>query len=203
MVRPTINRRQVDHYGMSIKGVEHPRFYGTLVADVTIDNSRSDLTINIDNGEVFNHRWNAMGHPDKSFKEFLTESGGSVDYFKGKVASETVFDAKATLQEMKSHLLEYRRDTTIDSEQARRVWNILFVKSRGLSSSRSVDEFCRDIDENVIGEADQDAMELLWDHSGQFGCHMKYPNTIDVFFELMWAPLVEELKKELEAPYVN
>ena len=180
-----ITRRQVDHYSLRIKGVDHPRFAGTLVADVTIDNARSDLTINIDNGEVFNHRWNAMGHPSKSFKEFLIESGGDYHYFKGKVANETVFDAKATLAEMNRHLFEYRRDDSIDSDQARRVENILFVRCRDLSCSRSFDEFYRQIDDNIIGDDDQYAMNQLWDHAGQYGCYMKYENTIELIKYLM------------------
>lgn len=195
----TINRRQVDHYGMSVKGVEHPRFYGTLVADVTIDDARSDLTINIDNGEVFNYRWNARGHPGESFKEFLIKCGDDVPYFKGKVADKTIFDAKSTLAEMKRHLLEYRRDDSIDSDQARRVWNILFVKRRDLSVCRSFEEFYRDIEQEIIGDDDQNAMDKLWDHPGQYGCYMKYKNTIDAFFDILWPELMAVLKGEAKA----
>jgi hypothetical protein len=194
-----INRRQVDHYGMSVKGVDHPRFCGTLFADVTIDNARSDLTINIDNGEVFNYRWNAMGHPGQSFKEFLISSGGSVDYFKGKVADKTVFDAKGTLAEMKRHLIEYRREDSIDADQARRVWNIIFgvgVAMYNPSNAGSFEEFYREVLGNVLGDYDQEAMDKLWDHPGQYGCYMKYKNTIDAFFDILWPELMATLKGE-------
>ena len=197
-----ITRRQVDHYSLSIKGVDHPRFAGTLVADVTI-NARSDLTINIDNGEVFNYRWNAMGHPNESFKEFLVKSGGSVDYFMSKVASRSVFDGTATLDMMKRHLLEYRRDDSIDAEPARRVWNILFgdggIRWVVGTGARSFDEFFRDIEGNLFGDDDQEAMDCLWDHPEQWDCVMHYPHTIEVFFDLMWPELIKHLAEENNA----
>lgn len=194
-----INHRQVDHYEMKIEGIDRLRYAGTLVADVTIDDARCDLTINIDNGTaVFNHRWNARGVPG-TFKEMLVESGSDYHYFLAKVANQTVFDAKATINEMKRRLLESRRDDYVNEDQARRVWNVLFGDGEhraSASSTRSFREFVNEMEGDYSG-GDYEGFELLWNHPGDWPAVMNYPNTIEIFFEVMWPELIAELGKEI------
>ncbi len=196
-----ISSRRVDHYLMVLKNIDHKRFSGKLIADVTIDDLRCDLTINLDNGTVFNHRWNARGFSG-TFKNFLIENGNDHHYLLGKVARESVFDATETIRDMKRGVLTARKERDLTKGMARRLWNMIDNKMPNdvLGGSpvyaTSVEDFANSIEKYIDGEDDQDAIQNTWDHPGEWPWAMRYPNTIQVFFELMWPRLIDELKTE-------
>lgn len=71
-----------------------------------------------------NYAYKWTHHGEKDFRQFIVTAYKSHDYILGKLASE-VYSGKKTVEGIKEHILEYRRDGSFTKEFARREWDLI------------------------------------------------------------------------------
>ncbi len=129
--------------------------------------------------------WGSHGRDD--FREFLLDARKDTSYFANKLsAGGEVYDADATIAEVKKYIIELRREDGFSKEKARDEWDLL--------------EIYDDL-------ANEHQFALWWDHTSieeahDFMCR-KLPGMVVAFVEKVMVEwlvpvLEEELKEERE-----
>jgi hypothetical protein len=170
----TINKTTVECYK-----IRHST--NSYWADITVDANESTGRIQIasDFGS-WERYWGACG---KSFKEFLIHL--NIDYAADKFGQDKWFDEAATIKQFKREVIEYRRNDSITSEIARKIWNEI----------KELEEIGPYENEFSISISQCDELMRFNDYC---------PHLIRVisplfrrFWNEIWPVFIEELKKEI------
>lgn len=77
----------------------------------------------------YGYRWPEAGWGDYDFRKFFGREGNA-DYVLHKIARSDEYDGKTTLRAVKERIIEDRRDSILDREQARHEWDLLEAHDR-------------------------------------------------------------------------
>lgn len=149
-------------------------------ADISIDEGDKSgrISISSDYGN-WAYYWGACG---SSFKEFLC--GLDIHYAAGKFGTGNHFDAEATLRATRMDILRARHQESIESEEARELWDFVYEI-----------EDCRSSESFATLVYNSDLMKL-------YDCGPDIVTTIDPgfkrFWDTTWQSFVHQLKKETE-----
>jgi hypothetical protein len=155
-------------------------------AAVTIDewSGGGRLDIQSDDGN-FAYAWSSTGTP--TLREFLLQL--SYDYFMGKTHPNNgrCFDFEATIERIKSDILESRRTGELDKDEARERWSDI----EGMDYTQSEDAFHRDLIEFDwgYGYCDYSSVGIFKDDP-----HCRR------FWSGPWAALKAHWREELDEP---
>ncbi len=129
------------------------------------------------------YAWRDFGR-GADFRAFLMQLNDG--YIIGKLNGKhpDVYDGKRTLESVKQHICEYRRQESYDKERARALWEQLELYN-DLEAEHDFNEW--------YGHADHGI-----DDAYEFACH-EYPSDLRHFVKAMWPPFCEALKADLAA----
>lgn len=155
-------------------------------AKFTVDDmgTKGRISIASDHGD-WQNGWNACG---QGFKQFLCDI--NFEYAADKFGADRWFDADKTVRGFEEQILLYRRERSIEKENARQLWNELeFVRDLSRES-----EVCLALERDC-----QNLMKFLdWMPSLS---HMINPH-FRRMWEEAWPLLLTELRKEIAGEVV-
>lgn len=146
-----------------------------------VDSKHNTILCHTDYGD-YNYAWNA--HGCKNIAHFLIKI--SMDYAMGKFRGNKFycFDSVETRKQMLSDLIMYRKAKDIESDQARAAYNQI-RDDIDFQSSESFHYSIQECDEFLE----------MWGNEF-FSTHNKKDYHCVAFWEKLWLPFIEELKKD-------
>lgn len=157
-------------------------------AEFFIDEAYGTLTIRSSFG-TYSYGWDSYGHDLKAFLlSIMDKEDGYYGYILGKLSKgerEFLFDE--TIKEMKSKILEERREDEINEEEAREMWDEI----EGLDECSTGNEFY-----HLVGNASTFLEHFGWEQVGDM-IREGTPNKLLRLAEFFFPIICEQFQKEL------
>jgi len=142
------------------------------------------LTVISDYGN-YGYAWRSFG---KSFKKFLITLDGSYLYNKLGRDVPKVFNSKETSQEIRTYIIECRRNKEISSEQAREFWD----EVEEIEAMSDTHEYC-----SFINHWSSSILKLYGEDPSSIPCVEDDNYQLTAFIEKIYPEFVKVLKEEL------
>jgi len=135
----------------------------------------------------YGHKWPPQGWGEGDFRSFLLEI--ETDYYlRSKLSKENFYSGRKTLENIRDHILNYRRSGIYTREEASEEWEL-------------VNRYAGDIELNAIGFHEW-YLETHIDGAGELS-HYTYNPQLNGFCEHIWPRFREMLQAELAGELVG